>query len=24
LIVWRKHGLVFDDVDEELEKTLSE
>jgi beta-1,2-mannosidase len=23
LIVWRKHGVVFDSVDEELEKTLS-
>lgn len=23
LIVWRKHGVVFDNVDEELEKTLS-
>ena len=23
LIVWRKHGVVFDQVDEELEKTLS-
>jgi beta-1,2-mannosidase len=23
LIVWRKHGVVFDEVDEELEKTLS-
>jgi predicted GH43/DUF377 family glycosyl hydrolase len=23
LIVWRKHGVVFDEVDEELEKTFS-